>query len=81
MAFANQCMARITLFAQDIGSHISMQDIGLFPKTGNTLGIGQEYADVVQHGSFFDEETIRLKLGMDFDDTKSQGRHIATMFY
>jgi hypothetical protein len=79
--FAYQCMFGKSLAFENFSSQISMTDIGMFTRTAEFRGMGEENADVVQHGSFPDKIKIRVKVGHFFGGTYGLVRHLFSMLY
>ena len=56
-----------------------MTDIGMVTRTAEFRSMGEENADIVQHGSFPDKIKIRVKVGHFFGGTYGFIRHLLSM--
>ena len=75
MPLAYPGMARIALRPHQLGSEITVADIGRFPVAVYAGGVTPENADVVQHRRLFDERQVQVHLRMHPRDLQRLVRH------
>ena len=79
MAFAYSGNILVTFFPHDFGSETAMEKIGGVTLTVNAGGIGEEDADIVEHGGTIDEIAVDFQFGMMVDNAECTFGDLAAM--
>ena len=79
MALCHPCMAGQPFAPQQSASQEAVPDVRFLPVALYARRIGQEDADVVEHGGFVEEGFVGVKFGMSPRHIHGHHRHTAAM--
>ena len=79
MTFTHPCMTFQSMLTQQLCPKVTMTEIILFAKAEYTRCIGQEYTDIVKHGSFINKLFIKAESRMTPGQFKRKIRNCTGM--